>query len=73
MVVWEIEARRGPASQVPVNVGIVPFPEKHDNVGTAYTPESRISTGAVHVCTDMMTVVQIPRRNGSPTMLPWTQ
>ena len=70
---WEIETRRGPASPVPVNAEIVPFPENHANIGTAHTPESRDNTGTVRVRMDMPTVVHIPRRNGNPTMLPWTQ
>ena len=57
---WEIEVRRGPTSQVPVNAVSIPF------------PESRVNTGTVHVRVDMPTVVRIPRRNGSPTMLLWT-
>ena len=73
MIVREIEVRRGPASPVPVNVEIVPFPEKHADAGTAYSPKSRVSIGTVHVHTDMMTVVRIPRRNDGLTMLPWTQ
>ena len=72
MVVWEIEARRGPANLVPVNAGIVPFPENHTDAGTAHTPESRVNVGTVRVRTDMPSVVRIPQRNGSPTMLLWT-
>ena len=73
MVVWEIEARRGLASPVHDDARIVPFPENHTDSGTVRTPERRVSGGTVHGRVDMTTVVLIPRRNGNPTMLPWTQ
>ena len=73
MVVWEIKARRGPTSLVPVNARIVPFPENHVDTGTAHTPESCDNTEIVRIHANMPTVVQIPWRNGNPTMLPWMQ
>ena len=70
---WEIKARRGLANSVPDDARIIHFPKNHTDTGTARTPESRVSAGTVHVRADMTTVVRIPRRNGSPTMLPWPQ
>ena len=73
MVVWEIEARRGLANSVPDDSGTVHFPKNHTDVGTAHIPARRFSTRTVHICADMTIVVQMPWRNGSPIMLPWTQ
>ena len=73
MVAWEIEVKRDLASPGPVNVGIVPFPENHADARTAHILESRVNAGTVRVCADMPTVVRIPWRNGSLTMLLWTQ
>ena len=70
---WEIEARRALASKIPDDSGTVHFPKNHIDTGTACIPARRVSAGTVHVHADMTTVVQIPRRNGNPTMLPWTQ
>ena len=57
---WEIEVRRGPASSVPVNAGIVPFPENHAGARTAHILKSRVNTGTVRVRANMPTMVQIP-------------
>ena len=67
---WEIKVRRDLASPVPVNAGIVPFPETHADIGTAHILESHVNVETVRV--DMPTVVRIPRRSGSPIMLLWT-
>ena len=69
---WEIKVRRDLASPVPVNAGIVPFPETHADIGTAHILESHVNVETVRVRADMPTVVRIPRRSGSPTMLLWT-
>ena len=71
MVAWKIEVRRDPVGLVPVNVGIVTFPENHADAGTASILESRINAGLVHVQADMLTKVQIPRRSDSPTAPLW--
>ena len=68
---WEIEARRALASPIPDDSGTGHFPENHTNTGTARVLERRVSAETVHVRADMTTVVQIPRRNGKPTMQPW--
>ena len=60
MVAWEIEVRTDPTGLVPVNAGIVPFPENHTDAGTAPILKSRINVGPIHVHTDMPTEVQIP-------------
>ena len=73
MVVWEIEMRRALASSIPNDSRIVHFPENHTDTGTARIPARRVIAGIDHVYVDMMTVVRIPRRNGNPIMLPWTQ
>ena len=73
MVVWEIEVRRGPASSVPVNAGIVPFPENHADARIAHILESCVNVKTVRIRVDMPTVVRIPWSNSSPTMLLWTQ
>ena len=73
MVVWEIKARRALANLVPDDSETVHFPENHTDIGTTRIPARRVSAGTVHVHADMTTVVRIPRRNGNPTMLPWTQ
>ena len=70
---WEIEVRRGPASLVLVNAGIVPFPENHAGAGTAHILESCVNTRTVRIHADMLTMVRIPRRNNDPTMLLWMQ
>ena len=70
---WEIEAKRALAGPVPNDSRTVQFPENHTNTGTARVPERRVSAGTVHVRADMTTVVRIPRRNDSPTTLPWSQ
>ena len=70
---WEIEARRDLASLVPNDAEIVHSPENHTDTGTACTLGRRVSAETIHVRADITTVVRIPQRNGSPTMLPWTQ
>ena len=60
MVAREIEVRRDLASLVPVNAGIVPFPENHTDARTTPILKSRINVGPIHVHTDMPTEVQIP-------------
>ena len=70
---WEIEARKGPASLILVNAGIGPFPENHADVGTTHIPKSRVNAKTIRARANMLTVVRIPWRNGSPTMLQWTQ
>ena len=42
MVAWEIEVRRDLASPIPVNVGIIPFPENHADVEPL--PFSRVAS-----------------------------
>ena len=60
MVAWEIEVRMDPAGLVPVNAGIVPFPENHTDAGTAPILESRINVGPIHGHADMPFEVRIP-------------
>ena len=57
---WEIEAKRGPASPVPVNAGIVPFPENHADARIAHILESRVNVKTVCIRVDMPTMVRIP-------------
>ena len=71
MVAWEIEERMNPTSLIPVAVGIIPIPENHADAGIAPILESHVNAGTVHDQEDMPTVVWIPWRNGSPTMLLW--
>ena len=73
MIVWEVEAKRALASPVPDNSGIGHFPENHIDTGIACILERRVSAETIHGHTDMTTVIRIPRRNGNPTMLPWTK
>ena len=73
MVAWEIEVRRDPANPILVNARIVPLPENHANAGTTHILESCVNAGTIHICVDMLTVVRIPWRNGSPIMLLWMQ
>ena len=72
MVAWEIEVRTDPADLVPVNVGIVPFPENHTDAGTAPILESRINVRPIHVHVDIPTEVRIPWRSDNPTTPLWT-
>ena len=72
MIAWEIEAKRALASPVPVDSRTGPSPENHTDIGTTRVLERHVSTGTVHVCVVVTTMVRVPQKNGEPTMLPWT-
>ena len=72
MIAWGIKAKRALASPVPVDSGTGLSPKNHTDIGTTRVLERHVSTGTVHVCVDVTTMVRVPRRNGEPTMLLWT-
>ena len=54
-----------------VDAGTVPIPENHVDVGIVPILDSHIDSGTVHIHTNMLIGVRIPKRSDGPTTLLW--